>query len=800
MSLFQSLRLLSFIIVPSSAHAVVGRPGPTVQIIDPEHGRPTSAETITVALRLDGLDASRDYRLMLNGEVASADFDGTATEWTIGGEILPERGFAMPQEGLSVLFHGDYAYPGWVDDSSRLYRPLHVELVETGAGGEEDAIVAADRILITDLRRLRHAAYAAPEFVDRDVIQTDAIGIQLTSDAVADFLPALVLEHRPHRSIAPFETRASDFIASGEGLVSSMSSERCTTVSDLDVIELGSDYEMWRLGMQAAVLLLPDCHDIDALLEDKCVVDNGDVAFCAEPSEAGIVTELEVGGPESLEIETQDDWLLSAWSTGEIDALASQGFMTRVKWSPSESLGPAARSLAEATQMWFPEGEHDCIDMPYQASGTEILDSVHLLPDPASTDRTLARTTRPSHFTSDGELELSGLCAESFLDDAPDDRADIVAFQRGVKKRINGTIQTAWREGARSNMELHLLIEDALSFANVGRRESGDHVSLTAPIADVVERELGPDFVPDASVTDPYGIRWELGSKAVAVEGIGTPFVDHLEMRSLLPTFTGAWVPDALSALDAPDEGTPYDLSLVVGLHLLNQTLAAAASTELLRMELTEAGLTYAHLDACGALPAGVDCADPVLMTGNGLSPWIPQLGHLGSTPLRIMLEPTLAPTITMQDNHILAFDDEWQFLEEGPGRRLFLNVGQVQLSIAPVAHPTNPVLIVDIDIFDPNLNVDLAVSDSRLEVEAFPTELDIRVHEHGLEATPAEDELRLAVRPLVDLYVLPGIESALESIPVPEIANLPAGVGLGQEIIAEERIHDQLWWFLALE
>ncbi len=800
MSLLPALRLFAFIMTPSIAHAVVGRPGPTVEITDPAHGLPTAVEAITVSLRLDGLDPSRDYRLLLNGETASLDFPGTTTEHTIGGDILPADGFAMPQDALDDILHADYAYPEWVDDSSRLYRPLHVELIEEGIGGEADAIVAADRILITDIRRLNHATYASPAFVDRELTQPDAFAIQLTSDAVANFLPELALAQRPHTRIAPFEGRAADFIERRPGPVRAMASERCTTVNRLEELDLGVEYELWRVGVQAAVLLLPDCHDVDAILEDKCIVDNADVSFCATPTGPGAVTELQVGDPASLEIETQDDWLLSAWSTGEIQAWATQGFATYVKWSPSEELGLEGTLLAEATQWAFAEGEHDCIDMPYQSDVAEILDAVILQPGPTVPERTDALTARHSALTSTGEVELYGLCAEPFLDDASDDRTDIVAFTHGVQSRVNKTILGAWRQNAPSNMELHLLIEDALSFSNVGLREDGAFVSLEAPMDDIVEREMGLDYMPDASVAEPYGIRWTLASKAMPVGGRGTPFVDHLEMRSGLPTFTGAWIPDGLSPVDAPEEGTPFDLSIVVGLHVLNQTLAAAASTELLRMDLTGAGLTYAHLDACDALPADIDCADDVVMTGKGLSAWIPELNALGTTPLRILLEPTLAPTITMQDNHILSADDDWPWREEGPGRRLFLNVGQMQMRIVPADDLTKPVLIVNVDIFDPELQVDLNVSDAQLDVQASPTELDIRVHEHGFDAPPAGDALRLAVRPLVDSFVLPGIESALESIPAPEVAHLPAGDGLTQEVIGQERIHDQLWWFLALD
>ena len=771
----------------------------SVSILWPIHGQEVAAEGVPVRVDVRGLTAGETYRARVNGELVS-EFVAPSPKMTpdFGIEMLPPHGVAALATDLDADGHGGYAYPGWADDSMRLFRPVAVELVHVRTDGSTRS-VARDRVLVRDFRQLSTLTHATPALVSLEAELNDALSIQLSAGAIETHLGALALEQRPHTGVTPLEDQVEVLLGARGRPISELDGTYCTPVSNLDVVSPWDEpiVRAWRTVLHTAATAA--CTNAGL----SCGVYRRNTDFCARPVGPARLTDLALPGPEGMWVEAGTDHLQVQWvpEVGTAGAV-TQRFETWLEWNPDlvpeEVIDLALSTVTDdrvTLDLAFPAGHHDCVDMALPVADVGFGENVAVSPG-TDARRTDVRTAGGLQVRSGATLVPEDLCAEPFLDAPPrtGTGGTMTDLSSGVGTAVRSVLADAWTTGWPGDSELHLLLEDALHFSNIGLRSEGPF-ALDLVHRTIDERRDGLPFPGHHRLEDHYGLRWTTASTArPLVPVIGSP-MEVLAIRSPTPWWFGDWTTGHWAGDHAPVPGTPFDASIALPLFVLNQALAAAATEGGLDRTLAPSALTPTALGTCVGASSG--CAVPLASTGTGLSAWIPKLGELGDTPLTVSIRHTLPPTVNLLANELIESNDTWDFLGEESLPRLLLHVGQVQVVFTDDAG--TEVLVVDTDVFDPTLEVALGTSDGWLQASVAHGEWTAETHSTTLSDVPVRATLLTAMSGLMGGVVIPDVLSVIEGVAVPEVADLPGGSGRDQTEVGVVRTRDQLWWFLEL-
>ena len=769
-------------------------------IVSPNHGMDVDVNALSADVAINGLTPGQRYRLYINGELDHESICTTAGTFadSVGVAILPEDSLAV---GPDIILddHPGYVYSTWSDDSARLFRPLRVELmVETPSGWQQ---AARDRVLLTDMRAFDRDSSTIARTVTPGT-PLPSVSSQLTGAAIRREVGGLMLEQRPLPDMEPLENRVANTVV-GDGLpVDTLSGEYCTPLDQLTVVkdEVQSQTALFRNAIRAGVTTLhatfpavdPD-HRLQANLDN--------FVLCVEPTDAARITALDLPEVDAIDVESGTDATDVTWITAEpFVGTFDQALSGRVYWSADGLSGVVMDIFAHfgvALAMPVAEGSLDCLDMPVGSlTPVTFTERVFIEPDASG---------MLSDVSASGLLDVdemigaasSWTCAEPMLN-VGGAHADVGDLLTDVEKAARRVLWENWMEGGTSDREAHRLLEDSLSWNEVGVRGPIDpRVTLGHQFTTITERldSASPAAVP----TDHSGVLWRGYSVASVVSPARGSFSWMLAQTPDLRINEGDTVPDSLTGELSDDGGTTYDLAISVSLDTFNQMLAEAGTSEALNPTVDAADLTPWMLGLC--LWATDDgCTTPLPATGKGLSAWIPELAELDDTPLRLRFQQTLPPTLTFNGNHSITVADKYEMDEDTGNPLLLFHMGQAQLVIETDTASPIEVLVVNVDVFDPEASITLGESDGWLEAEFATGEFRAETLRTGLSTMPETSALTAALHTLVQHMLVSPAAVIVEEVPMPELADLPRAEDFAHTVIGQAHHDGQVEWFLTLD
>ena len=361
------------------------------------------------------------------------------------------------------------------------------------------------------------------------------------------------------------------------------------------------------------------------------------------------------------------------------------------------------------------------------ADSTEILGNYGLQPlasDPSSVDVNLLGSPSVS-FSGFNQQFTSGICDAPII-------GDIIQLIIGDVQPLvlNGLVSFLSDPDGSGPADSPLAdaFEVALGDISIaGPVGEALQVNLEAPLFDVLEDPAGITLGSDVRVTSSAGTEPGQCQPPTGAPDLAASF----HVAEAFPTF-GATTPAG---------NLPFHLGLAISTSAFNQLLKAQTECGLLRIELTEIDIGF------GPLP----------LTAGLLSIIIPEFALLldPGMPLRLVLQPTLAPFLTGNS---------------GPGGEIGeVRIGQYVLEVRSLASPTGSALFLRGAIdFRAGLTMTFDDLTGQLQVgigSVTPADVTVGVLANPIDTN--ETSLALAL-PVLIAPVLPSLGDNLGAFPIP--------------------------------
>lgn len=361
------------------------------------------------------------------------------------------------------------------------------------------------------------------------------------------------------------------------------------------------------------------------------------------------------------------------------------------------------------------------------ANSTQILGDYTLQPlasDPTSVDVNLVGSPDISFSGFDQEY-TSGICDVPLIGDLI--QLIIGNVQPLVLDGLVGFLSDPDGAGP-SDSPLAEAFEVALGDISIaGPVGEALQVNLEAPLFDVLEDPAGITLGSDVRVTSSVGTEPGQCQPPAGVPDLAASF--HVDEP--FPTFGST----------TPVGGLPFHLGLAISTSAFNQLLKAQIECGLLQIELTELDIGFG----------------PTPLTAGFLAIIIPEFGSLADPglPLRLVLEPTLAPFLTG---------------ENGPSGEIGeIRVGHYLLEVRTLPSPTGSGLFLRGAIdFRAGLTMTFDNLTGQLQVgigSVAPQDITVGILDNPINTN--ETSLSMAL-PFLIAPVLPSLGDNLGAFPIP--------------------------------